>query len=111
RIWTSASAKKRGCRFQWPTIRWPRWCWAPAKCCRTSGCCARSRLIEAGNKGPGEQGNEKASLVLELDHQCIQHSAYFGGELFRGLVCLLATKSEVVRDDKLRLQFTIRSSG
>ena len=32
RIWTSAFARKPGCPFRLPTIRWPPSCWEQAKC-------------------------------------------------------------------------------
>ncbi len=41
-----ASAAKPACRCRWPRIRCRRWCSAPARCCRTSTCCGRSRSTE-----------------------------------------------------------------
>src|SRR5262249_55732575 len=42
-ISTSGCATRPVCRWCSPRTRWPRWCWAPAGCCRTSTCCARCR--------------------------------------------------------------------
>ena len=39
----AAARGNRACRSPWPRIRCPRWCSAPARCCRTSTCSGRFR--------------------------------------------------------------------
>ena len=43
---TSGCARRPGCRWRWPRTRCRRSCSAPARCCRTSTCCGRSRSTE-----------------------------------------------------------------
>ena len=60
RIWTSAFAKRPACRSPSPTIRWPRWCSAPAACSPISNCCEESRSSK-------EAGRARArTLAMEL---------------------------------------------